>query len=366
LFPRLHLRTGEDKGDTSHPDNPAQDSPHLKDVVASSHLIAEQVTPPTDTLIQQSTKEIQLEEIGIQQIEEVQQREQINQQIADGTNQERIIQEEQDMTDIKVSQLTDMLEEEEVQDIQSSISPILHHDQTTQGVPVILDQYSYVFTPQEEIRIDEFLPIISVSPIVSAPPTVSSIKSVPQPEEFSIVPFVHFKNVELELEGGDSSHVETFTPVDNVDRIDTEVAGIEFDEVILGDDNIPVFNIFPSYDQEQSDLLSTSGQTPIISSTQVPSTSLLPTLPSLTSDQLSYLEIIRQNILDPAAPQDQVFDIQSSPVIFTSSLTLTHTEQYKITFRNKPIITTVTSMEEVTTLITSYITNTVQPFTLIA
>jgi len=168
------------------------------------------------------------------------------------------------------------------------------------------------------------------------------------------------------LEGGDSSHVETFTPVDSVDRIDTEVAGIEFDEVILGDDKIPVFNIFPSYEQEQSELLPTPAHTSVISSSQDPSTTLLPTLPPLTSDQLSYLGIIRQNILDPASQQDQALGLQSSPVIITSSLTLTHTEEYKITFRNKPIITTVTSMEEVTTLITSFITNTVQPFTLIA
>ena len=57
--------------------------------------------------------------------------------------------------------------------------------------------------------------------------------------------------------------------------------------------------------------------------------------------------------------------IVSSPVIQTTVVTLTETEEYKIRFRNKPIVTTVTNTKVVSTVITTYVTNTIQPITLL-
>ena len=70
---------------------------------------------------------------------------------------------------------------------------------------------------------EEFLPIqiFSASPIVATP---SYIESVPQPDQFPTMPF---KNVDLELEEGDSFHVESFTPTETLAREDTAIAAIE-------------------------------------------------------------------------------------------------------------------------------------------
>ena len=51
--------------------------------------------------------------------------------------------------------------------------------------------------------------------------------------------------------------------------------------------------------------------------------------------------------------------IISSLVTKTTVVTLTETEEYKIRFRNKPIMTTVTNTKEVSSVLTSYVTQTI-------
>ena len=51
--------------------------------------------------------------------------------------------------------------------------------------------------------------------------------------------------------------------------------------------------------------------------------------------------------------------IISSLVTKTTVITLIETEEYKLMFRNKPIMTTVTNTKEVSSVLTSYVTQTI-------
>ena len=68
--------------------------------------------------------------------------------------------------------------------------------------------------------------------------------------------------------------------------------------------------------------------------------------------------------VQPIAPGPKT-TIVSSPVTKTTIVTITETEEYKIRFRNKPIMTTVTNTKVVSTTFISYITHTstIQPAT---
>ena len=189
------------------------------------------------------------------------------------------------------------------------LSPITQHIPVVETISLIPRQYSYVFPSIDEFQAHDPLPtpFISDSPFLPSQGPVVFSKSSPQSDEFSFVPFVHFKDVDLELEGGDSTNVDTFAPVNNefetVDRMDTGIDGIQFDEVRLGNDNIPVFNIYPSYDipavtTAQMNHLQTptpSLSSLTLSSFKIQSPSILP---HITPEQLSYVELNNQHLFD--------------------------------------------------------------------
>jgi len=58
--------------------------------------------------------------------------------------------------------------------------------------------------------------------------------------------------------------------------------------------------------------------------------------------------------------QQQQYKVVSSPVTRDTVITETHTEQFKVIFRNRPTYTTLTTTELVTTQVVSFVTQTVQ------
>ena len=113
----------------------------------------------------------------------------------------------------------------------------------------------------------------------------------------------------------------------------------------------------------QTTLLNPVGLTTVTDYKQVITTlpHILPHLPTPPSNQ-------------PMVPQQPLglglaasVTIVSSPVTKTTMVTMTETQEYKIRFRNKPIVTTVTNTKVVSTVLTSYITHTstIQPATLL-
>lgn len=64
-------------------------------------------------------------------------------------------------------------------------------------------------------------------------------------------------------------------------------------------------------------------------------------------------------LANPALPLVPSTTIVSSPVVQSTVITQTDTQQYRILFRNRPITTTLTNTKLITTLATNYITETV-------
>ena len=241
-------------------------------------------------------------------------------------------------TDRKLENLKiiELKETKKIPDINISPS-FAQHIPTTKTVSLIPRQYSYVLPSQEDYPVSDIIPTPFISaPILESPTPDFSSKSLSQQDEFSFVPFANFKDVDLELDGGDSSHIDTFAPVEHVfkkmDEMDSGIDGSRmFEEVRLGNNHIVSYEFpsttplqtylsqtptpSPSYDlptqsfqlpsqsfrfpSQSFQLPSQSFQLPS-KSFQFPSHNLLPQLPVLTPEQLSYLQLLQQNLFDPS------------------------------------------------------------------
>jgi len=256
---------------------------------------------------------------------------------------------------------------------------------TSKTISLIPRQYNYetiITTPFISPTISSVISIsseLSSFTSISISPNIASTVIPASP--YSFEPGLHFKNIDIELDGEDTKHIDTsldevrlgnlYTPHPNTHLSVAQSSLIPLQGNPYQGLKLPTTSpnpIFASPNYPFPTFPSPSFSSPIFPSPTYPTPNLLPRMPALTPSQLRYIQFLQQQLLsqpsqlgeelpEQESPQPSV-SVISSPVIKTTMMTLTHTEEYKIRFRNKPIMTTVTNTKVVSTVITSYITST--------